>query len=146
MGFSRRIVFGIFIMRSDFKTYSDFWKAYLRDHASRANRWLHIFGYAMALLFLVLAADTLQSDWLLLAGVSAFVPGWVGHLIFERAVPATLFHPVWSLISDLRMISLWCAGGLRSHLQKSTPRSGPRSIGMYELPEAPVKTKKARRR
>ncbi len=135
-------------MRTTYKTYPEFWKAYLGDHSSRGNRIAHHAGLALAILSIVLSIATGAPDWLFAALIFTFVPGWVGHLLFERTFPATIGHPFWSLLSDMRMLSLWCAGRLRGEINRSRPRKGPRSLGMYEAPPdaAGAGKRKARRR
>jgi len=128
-----------------FGTYTDFWKSYLRDHSNWMNRALHILGIGLAIAFLGLAFYSGERDWLLPIPGLALVPGWLGHLLFERAFPATFGHPAWSLFSDFRMFSLWLIGSLNREIARASPRAGPKSAGMYELNQTNPKRRKRRR-
>lgn len=113
-------------------TYEKFWLHYLREHGRSETRALHILGTGLALLFLAAAATSAAVDrrdrpvspaaLVGLAAVAGYGPAWIGHFFFERNKPATFDHPLWSLVSDLRMAWLWATGGLdfQLRLAKST--------------------------
>jgi hypothetical protein len=44
---------------------------------------------------------------------------WTGHFAVERNRPATFGNPVWSLIGDIRMYSLWLSGRLEPQLTEA---------------------------
>jgi hypothetical protein len=79
-------------------TYAEFWPHYLREHGKPATRAWHFCGTTAALASVVLFA---------------------AHFFVERNKPATFRHPVWSLISDVRMYGLWLTGGLSGELRKA---------------------------
>jgi hypothetical protein len=41
---------------------------------------------------------------------------WTSHFALEGNRPATFGHPLWSLLSDYRMLLLWMSGRLQAHL------------------------------
>ena len=102
-------------------TYRQFWRVYLAAHADPRTRALHYLGTLFGVAALVAAAATRDWHWLLAAPVIGYALAWVGHLVFEHNRPATLGHPGWSLISDLRMLALFLSGRLGHELRK-----GPR--------------------
>lgn len=99
--------------------YTEFWPHYLREHARPATRTYHYIGSIIAIGALVFALAT-QTWWaLILVPVSGYFFAWMSHAFVERNKPATFTHPLWSLISDYRM--LWCAitGTLSAELKKA---------------------------
>jgi hypothetical protein len=100
-------------------TYSEFWPRYLRSHADRATRVLHYLGTTGAVAALVLAAVTADWRWLVAAPVIGYGPAWIAHAAFERNRPETFSHPVWSLVSDFRMLLLFVAGRLGGELRRA---------------------------
>ncbi len=100
-------------------TYDQFWLRYLRAHAKPSTRLLHYCGSTLALVCLVLAVLRLNWWWLLAAPVVGYAFAWTAHLLVEGNRPETFGHPLWSLVSDFRMVGLWSAGRLEPHLKRS---------------------------
>lgn len=98
--------------------YEEFWDHYLQAHSRPATRAMHYTGSLCALGLLVGGA---VADWRLLpaAVVVGYGFAWTGHVAIEGNRPATFGHPVWSLLSDYRMLALWLTGGLGPHLRKA---------------------------
>lgn len=100
-------------------TYDEFWLRYLRSHTKPQTRALHYCGTLLGLACLVIALVRLDWRLVVAAPVIGYGFAWAAHLGVEGNRPETFGHPFWSLLSDLRMVSLWCSGRLGPHLQRS---------------------------
>jgi hypothetical protein len=92
------------------RSYREFWPRYCDEHRRSATRRLHFAGTGLGL-FLLAGAVATGSWWLVAAAlVCGYAFAWVGHWLMERNRPTTLTHPLWSFISDFRMLLTWLAG------------------------------------
>jgi hypothetical protein len=93
-------------------TYGEFWPRYLAAHADKRTRALHYIGSGLALGVIIAAILTRSWWWLFASPVAGYAFAWVGHAAFEKNRPETFSHPLWSLYSDFRMVSLFLCGRL----------------------------------
>lgn len=102
-----------------YSSYAAFWPAYLREHACPRTRLWHAVGTVCAV-GLLAGAIALGAWWLALVGVVAgYGFAWASHAIVEHNRPATFTHPLWSLLSDLRMAWLMLTGRLGPELERA---------------------------
>ncbi len=84
-------------------SFREFYPAYLAQHANRVSRRLHFAGTSVSLGFLVLTIATRNAWWFAAGLFQAYALAWIGHFFFERNLPATFRHPLWSFAGDWRM-------------------------------------------
>jgi hypothetical protein len=99
-------------------TYGEFWAFYLGEHSRAGTRTLHFLGTLLGLG--LLAAAVVAWDWrlLLAALVAGYGFAWLGHAFVERNRPATFRYPLWSFLSDFRMLGCWLTGRLANELAR----------------------------
>ena len=99
-------------------SYAAFWPFYLGEHSRPATRFWHLLGTGLAIL--LLAAGLVALDWrlLLAALVCGYAFAWASHALIEKNRPATFRYPLWSFLSDLRMLGLWLCGRLADEVAR----------------------------
>ena len=99
-------------------TYREFWDFYVREHSKPATRVLHFAGTALGLLLLV---------WFILRGAWYYFPvclvvgyafAWFAHFAVEKNKPATFQYPLWSFISDYRMVWYMITGRMGCEVER----------------------------
>jgi hypothetical protein len=100
-------------------TYAEFWPFYLREHSKPVTRWLHFVGTSLGLGIAAVAVRSGRGALVPAALVCAYGLAWVGHFGIEKNRPATFKYPLWSFISDFRMLSLMAVGQLGPHLERA---------------------------
>lgn len=101
------------------ETYEEFWPYYLREHAQPATRAWHYVGTAIAIAVLVTVIVTGRWALLPLVFVSGYFFAWLSHGLIEKNKPATFTYPVWSLLSDFRMLFCFLTGQMKAELRKA---------------------------
>ncbi len=102
----------------EFRTYEDFFTFYLAQHADAGNRRMHAVGTLLGLLVAIAAFLTHHPWYALLWIPLGYGFAWTGHYLFEKNKPATFGHPLWSFISDFRMLGLMLTGRLSARMKR----------------------------
>ena len=101
------------------QSYAEFWPYYLREHTKPATRRWHFVGITLAFVCLALFLAGQGWGWLVGMLVAGYGLAWFAHFFVERNKPTTFRHPIWSLVSDLRMYALWLSGRLGRELERA---------------------------
>lgn len=106
-------------MARKYQTLAEFYVFYLSEHQHPVSRGLHLFGTALVILLLPLAALTGRWGLLGLMPLVGYGFAWVGHAFFEKNKPATFTYPLFSLASDFLMLGDFLAGRLGRKLEQA---------------------------
>lgn len=87
------------------KNYSEFYRFYLTEHRNITSRRLHVVGSSIGLYFWSKAIRQRKAKYLVYGLLSGYACAWVGHFFFEHNKPASFKQPLYSFISDWRMLS-----------------------------------------
>lgn len=100
-------------------SYAEFWPVYLAEHSRPGTRGWHYAG-TMTGIGIAVVSIAVGPGWLIvLSFVAGYAGAWIGHVAVERNRPATFRHPIWSFLSDFRMLGLWLRGRLGAELARA---------------------------
>lgn len=94
------------------KNYSEFYRFYLTEHRDITSRRLHAVGSSVGIYFFSKAIRQRKAKYIAYGLVSGYTCAWVGHFVFEKNKPASFKQPLYSFISDWRMLSDILRGNL----------------------------------
>lgn len=114
-------------MSERIRTYAEFWPFYLREHSLPVTRWMHFVGTSAGVGIAVAAAVLGKASLVPAALVASYGLAWVSHFGIEKNRPASFKYPLWSFISDFRMLGLMAVGQLGPHLERAQAQA-PRSV------------------
>jgi len=100
-----------------FADYEEFFTFYLHEHSHPSNRMMHAAGTLLGLATVIVPIAMGHPGYVLLWPVVAYGFAWIGHFLIEGNKPATFGHPLWSFISDFRMLGLMLTGKLQARLE-----------------------------
>ncbi|MGK3984331.1 DUF962 domain-containing protein [Sorangium sp. So ce136] len=109
-----------------FKTFDDFWPFYVRQHAHKTTRTLHLVGSTIAMACLAGGLLFRKRSLLPLVPVAAYGPAWAAHFFIEKNRPATFKYPLWSLRADFIMCMKMLGGTMDAEVEQAMASDGDR--------------------
>jgi len=105
---------------NEIKSYGEFWPYYVAEHSKPATRALHFAGTITATTCLVLLFVFGKWYWFPLSFVPGYGAAWIAHFFIEHNRPATFKYPLWSFISDYKMVGLMLVGKMKDEVVRVT--------------------------
>ncbi len=102
----------------EIKDYSEFWDFYVGEHSQPMNRILHFIGTTLATSLLVWSLATAHYYYIPLSFVFGYGFAWIGHFAIEKNKPATFKYPLWSFISDYKMVFYMLTGRMNTEVER----------------------------
>ncbi|MFN0138717.1 MAG: Mpo1-like protein [Pyrinomonadaceae bacterium] len=98
--------------------YTDFWDYYVREHSRPATRALHFVGTSLGVI--LLAWFILRGTWYYfpLCFVVGYAFAWIAHFAIEKNKPATFKYPLWSFVSDYKMMWYMITGRMSREIER----------------------------
>ena len=100
------------------ETYAEFWDFYVREHSQPLTRLLHFIGTSLGLVLLVWIARTGAWLYLPVCFVVGYAFAWFSHFVIEKNKPATFKYPLWSFISDYKMMFYMLTGRMNAEVER----------------------------
>jgi hypothetical protein len=100
------------------KTYTEFWDFYVAEHSQPLTRLFHFVGTALGLILLVWVVRGGNWLYLPLCFVVGYAFAWFSHFFIEKNKPATFRYPLWSFISDYKMMFFMMTGRMNSEVER----------------------------
>jgi hypothetical protein len=98
--------------------YSEFWDFYVQQHSKPLTRLLHFAGTSLGIGLLIFFIAI--GRWYLfpLFFIVGYAFAWFAHFVVEKNSPATFKHPLWSFISDFKMMWYMITGRMAGEVER----------------------------
>jgi hypothetical protein len=105
-------------MNTNPQSYTEFWDFYVAEHSRPLTRQLHFAGTSLGLLLLAYFIYT--GRWYLfpLFFVVGYAFAWFAHFVIEKNKPASFRYPLWSFISDFKMMWYMATGRMDGEVRR----------------------------
>jgi hypothetical protein len=100
------------------KTYAEFWDFYVAEHSQPLTRLLHFTGTSLGLVLLFWIVKNGNWIYLPLCFVTGYAFAWFSHFVIEKNKPATFKYPLWSFISDYKMMFYMLTGKMNAEVER----------------------------
>ena len=106
------------IPAKQYASFAEFWPDYVRAHTNRTSRQLHFVGLTLAATCLGAGLVFRKRSLLFAAPVFGYGLAWIGHFVFEKNIPATFTHPIYSLRADWVMWAKIANGTMDAEVER----------------------------
>jgi hypothetical protein len=100
------------------RTYEEFWDFYVAEHSRPMTRLLHFAGTTLGLVLLVWIVRSGSWRYLPLCFAVGYAFAWFSHFVIEKNRPATFKYPLWSFVSDYRMVFYMLTGRMNAEVER----------------------------
>lgn len=100
------------------ETYEEFWSFYLQEHSKPLTRILHLAGTFTGIALLIFFVARGQWYFFPIFFVVGYAFAWFAHFVIEKNRPATFKYPLWSFISDFKMIAYMLTGRMDREIER----------------------------
>lgn len=100
------------------ESYEEFWDFYVAEHSQPLTRYLHFVGTTLGIVLLVWILRSGQYVYLPLCFVIGYAFAWASHFFVEHNKPATFKYPLWSFISDYKMVFYMLTGRMNREVER----------------------------
>lgn len=98
--------------------YAEFWDFYVAEHNAPLTRLLHFVGTMLSLVLLVWIIRGGNWLYLPLCLIVGYAFAWFAHFFVEHNKPATFKYPLWSFISDYKMVFYMLTGKMNHEVER----------------------------
>src|SRR4030095_841398 len=105
-------------MTTDPKNYSEFWDFYVSEHSRPLTRVLHLAGTTLCVALLV--CFIARGQWYFFPAffIVGYAFAWFAHFVVEKNKPASFRYPLWSFISDFKMMWYMITGRMGREVER----------------------------
>lgn len=90
----------------------------MAEHSKPLTRILHFAGTTLGIALLIYFVASGRWYFFPLFFVVGYAFAWFAHFVVEKNRPATFKYPVWSFISDFKMIAYMLAGRMGKEVER----------------------------
>ena len=105
-------------MTTNPKNYSEFWDFYVSEHSRPMTRVLHFAGTTIGIVLLIYFVATGRWYFFPAFFVVGYGFAWFAHFVIEKNKPASFRYPLWSFISDFKMMGYMLTGRMSSEVSR----------------------------
>jgi len=105
--------------------YTEFWDFYVHEHSLPLTRLLHLIGTSLGIALLVFFVARGQWYFFPVFFVVGYGFAWYSHFFIEKNRPASFRYPIWSFISDFKMIGFMLAGRMAAEVERVRGNANP---------------------
>jgi hypothetical protein len=112
-------------MTTNPQNYTEFWDFYVSEHSRPMTRMLHFAGTVLGMSFLIYYVA--QGYWYYFPAffVIGYAFAWFAHFVVEKNRPASFRYPLWSFISDFKMMWYMVTGRMGREVDRVTGNIHP---------------------
>jgi hypothetical protein len=100
------------------QNYREFWDFYVQEHSQPLTRLLHFIGTSLGILLLIFFVARGQWYYFPIFFVVGYGFAWFAHFVVEKNKPASFKFPLWSFISDFKMMWLMINGRMDREVER----------------------------